>query len=152
MISIPRAILKRIDKAAETAYPRECCGLLAGTHEDNGDISVTRVRPSRNIAGSDRPDRFEIDPETRFALMRDIGEFDRLENGSDSARKERIVGHYHSHPDSPSRPSAYDLEMAFEPDLFWLIVSVENGRAAAAAIHRLDAASHAFQEIAFTTR
>lgn len=149
MISIPRDFLHQINTAAAAAYPRECCGLLAGIRRENGDIAVTRVQASRNIASDDRPDRFEIDPETRFALMRDIGEFDSpdLDTLPDG---ERIVGHYHSHPDHPAKPSDYDLKMAFEPDLFWLIVSVMDGRAANTTIHLFDDTSRSFQEISFT--
>lgn len=148
MISIPEDFLRRVAVAAEAAYPRECCGLFAGTRDDIGDIAVTRIRASANMATNDpadRPDRFEIDPEIRFELMRDIGEFDRL----DDTTGEHIVGHYHSHPDGPARPSAFDLEMAFEPDLFWLIIVVTDGRAAETTLHRLDPAAQAFKEIAF---
>ncbi len=144
MISIPEDFLRRVRAAAEAAYPVECCGLFAGRRRHNGDIAVTRMRPSRNIADGGRPDRFEIDPVVRFGLMRDIGEFDRREG----TNGERIVGHYHSHPDHPARPSAFDLEMAFEPDLFWLIVAVAGGRATATTVHRLDPTGRAFREIA----
>ncbi len=33
-----------------------------------------------------------------------------------------ILGHVHSHPDSPATPSAEDLAMAHDPDMLWLIV------------------------------
>ncbi len=145
MILLTPDFLRGIERAAEAAYPRECCGLIAGLEEKGGDIMVTRVRPSRNVATPERSDRFEIDPETRFRLMREIGEFDRL----DGAAGERIVGHYHSHPDHPALPSAHDLEMAFEPDLFWLIVAVDKGRATDTAIHRLDPARQVFRQLGF---
>ena len=41
---------------------------------------------------------------------------------------ERIVGHYHSHPNEPARPSVTDLERAWEPDMIWLILSVGRGK------------------------
>jgi len=149
VIFVPQKFLLRVNEEAKTAYPRECCGLFAGLPEDkNGDIAVTRMRASRNIAEDDRHDRFEIDPETRFELMRDIGEFDRIDGNAQG--EERIIGHYHSHPDHPARPSAYDLEMAFEADLFWMIVSVEDGQATTTSIHRLDATRQQFREVAFT--
>lgn len=145
MISIPKDFLHQVEAAAVAAYPRECCGLFAGTRQDNGDIAVTRLRASANLASAERPDRFEIDPEVRFKLMRDIGEFDRL----DDTTGEHIVGHYHSHPDHPAKPSAFDLQMAFEPDLFWLIVAVADGQASATALHQLDAARQGFEEITY---
>jgi proteasome lid subunit RPN8/RPN11 len=38
------------------------------------------------------------------------------------------VGFYHSHPDHPAVPSAFDLEHAW-PVYSYVIVSVRNGRA-----------------------
>jgi len=154
VISLPADFLRQVEVAAEAAYPRECCGLFAGTHNGDGTIAVTRMRASPNRADKNRPDRFEIDPKVRFDLMRDIGEFDRVDrldnDGDQEAPCERIVGHYHSHPDHPAKPSKFDLEMAFEPDLFWMIVAVTKGLATATTIHRLDQSHQKFEQIAFT--
>ncbi|HER25980.1 MAG TPA: M67 family peptidase, partial [Rhodospirillales bacterium] len=125
------------------------CGLLAGTGHINGDIAVTRMEPSANLADVSRSDRFEIDPEMRFRLMREIGEFDRLERDQVDPGQEHIVGHYHSHPDHPARPSATDLEMAFEPDLLWLIVAIAGGVVGETTVHRLDNTGRAFEKIPF---
>ncbi|MBF0247503.1 MAG: M67 family metallopeptidase [Alphaproteobacteria bacterium] len=102
-----------ISAQAERAYPRECCGLLVGTRDPGGDVTVTRVVPSPNVARHGGFDRFEVDPQVRFDLMRE------LRSGA-----EDIVGHYHSHPDHPAKPSQTDLDLAFEPDLAWLITAV----------------------------
>ena len=40
-----------------------------------------------------------------------------------------IIGFYHSHPDAPARPSAYDMEHAW-PWYSYVIVSVRKGSAA----------------------
>ena len=40
-----------------------------------------------------------------------------------------ILGYYHSHPDHPARPSAFDTEHAW-PWYSYLIVRVDRGRAA----------------------
>lgn len=120
MIVVPAAALARIAAAAEAAYPRECCGLLAGRAAEAGGLLVTRVVASRNVAPGDRRDRFEVDPQVRFDLMRALADGD-----------ERLVGHYHSHPDHPAVPSATDRAMAHEPDLIWLITAVAAGRATA---------------------
>ena len=39
----------------------------------------------------------------------------------------RLLGFYHSHPDHPAEPSAFDLEHAW-PNLSYVIVSVRGGR------------------------
>lgn len=133
MIVIPAVVLDEIAAAAEAAYPEECCGLLIG-HVDNGGgddagdrdrVHVTRPVASRNVTTEPRRDRFEVDPALRFAVMRELGE-----------GPERIVGHYHSHPDHPAEPSARDAEMAFEPDLVWVIVALADGRVVDMQAHR----------------
>ena len=135
MIIIGQTQLSEIEALAETAYPQECCGLLVGQEDENRDVRITRVVASRNISATDRDDRFEIDPQVRFDLMREL-------RGS----SERMVGHYHSHPDHPARPSATDAEMAFEPDLIWIIAAVVKGRATETAAFQATGAA-AFREL-----
>ena len=48
-----------------------------------------------------------------------------------------IVGYYHSHPDHPARPSAFDTEHAW-PWYSYLIVRIDRGSAADAASWVLD--------------
>jgi proteasome lid subunit RPN8/RPN11 len=48
---------------------------------------------------------------------------------ADKRARERggaLVGFYHSHPNEPARPSAYDLEHAW-PNLTYVIISVRAG-------------------------
>jgi [CysO sulfur-carrier protein]-S-L-cysteine hydrolase len=140
MITIAARSMEQITKAAEDAYPNECCGLLAGLGAQDRDITITRVQPSDNVAEERIQDRFEVAPKVRFDLMRE------LENGP-----ERIVGHYHSHPDHPAKPSDHDLKMAFEPDLVWLIVAVTKGKAADCKAYRVNEDATAFQETPLST-
>ena len=65
--------------------------------------------------------------------------------------KQRIVGHYHSHPNNPAQPSTTDLEMAYEPDLVWLITSVVDGQATLTTAHCVDADSSQFRRILLQT-
>ncbi|MDA0240849.1 MAG: M67 family metallopeptidase [Proteobacteria bacterium] len=116
MIDLTRDQLSEIEGYAKAAYPGECCGLLIGTTEGEDSIAITRIVPSRNLAAETRRDRFEIDPQVQFDTMRE------LRGGG-----ERIVGHYHSHPDHPAHPSDTDAEMAYEPGLIWIITEVTNG-------------------------
>ncbi|MCW8916552.1 MAG: M67 family metallopeptidase [Magnetovibrio sp.] len=119
MIRLSPSQLDDIHAQAEAAYPYECCGLLAGYRDGDGNIIVTQVVSSPNTwvdrQAETGKDRFEVDPQVRFDLMRAI-----------KSANEEIVGHYHSHPDHPAKPSETDLDMAFEPELIWLITSVEN--------------------------
>ncbi len=141
MILLSRDHLKEIADAAEAAYPAECCGLLVGRTRPNGDIEVARVVASRNLAGEGAGDRFEVDPQVRIDLQREL-----------EGRRERIVGLFHSHPDHPARPSPRDLENALEPELVWLITSVVDGRAVHTTAHVLDPEARRFREIELGTR
>ena len=49
MIRIAPTHFGQMIQAAEAAYPRECCGLLAGTEASEGAVTVTRVVVSDNV-------------------------------------------------------------------------------------------------------
>lgn len=121
MIIISQEHLKEFCDAAEAAYPNECCGMLAGSGEPDSALTITRVVHSTNVTEKSGRDSFEVDPKVRFDLMR------ALDNTEDT--DERIIGHFHSHPDHPALPSETDLAMVYEPDLVWLITSVFEGQA-----------------------
>lgn len=138
MIVLSPADLRQIVNEAEQAYPRECCGLLVG-HSDAEVHQVTEVHVSANLAESDH-DRFEVDPALRLALQK------RLRGGPD-----RVIGVYHSHPDHPAQPSETDLQMAWEPELIWLITSVANGQAIHTTAHFLADGGTRFAELPLHT-
>ncbi|OFX10626.1 MAG: hypothetical protein A2516_07735 [Alphaproteobacteria bacterium RIFOXYD12_FULL_60_8] len=108
-------------REAEAAYPAECCGLLLGREEQ-----ITAVIPAANLRACEGNDMFEVDPQVRF----------EVERGA-RAGGDRLIGHYHSHPDHPAQPSATDRAMAFEPNLIWLIVPVAGGSAGEPRAFRL---------------
>jgi proteasome lid subunit RPN8/RPN11 len=102
--------------AAESAYPRECCGLLIGNGADR--ILVTEIHASANVA-EEPTHRFEIDPQLQFDLLRAV-----------RGTGERVVGHFHSHPNGAATLSRHDLEMAHDPEAVWLLIPVAaSGRA-----------------------
>lgn len=95
-----------VTQARECA-PAECCGILAGA--SNG--RVTRVYPMTNA--KDSHEEFLMDPAEQFAVRDDV-----------ERRGIEMVAVYHSHPATPSRPSAHDVAMAFYPHLACMIVSL----------------------------
>jgi proteasome lid subunit RPN8/RPN11 len=136
VIVLPASLLRRIATSAQEAYPEECCGLLIGFRHADGDVCVTEVAEAANVAPPPRRDRFEVDPAVRFAMMRRL-----------RGTRQDIVGHYHSHPDGPARPSAHDAASAYEPELVWLIVAVAAGRAGEAAAFRYDPLTAVFHRL-----
>lgn len=139
MIRIAQTHLDSIRALGEQAYPGECCGLLVGRSTPDGNVTVTAIVPSANVADPPGNDRFEVEPKVRFDTMRRL-------NGSD----ECIVGHYHSHPDQPAHPSQTDVAMAFEPELVWLITAVAKGQALDTRAWRLNRETGSVREIALS--
>ncbi len=130
MLEMTAAQLAVIAQAAEAAYPRECCGLLIGS--GTRIVRVSRLVEAANLLADQRPDRFELDPRARFQAERDL-------RGTD----QRIVGHWHSHPNGTALPSATDLDQAWEPEMIWLIAAVATApdgrpRMVQALAHRLN--------------
>lgn len=105
-----RPLADAISAAAVAAFPRESCGLLVGCL-DGALARIETIHPSPNLATAAH--RFEIDPALRLRLEREL-----------RGGPLRVVGHYHSHPGAPARPSTEDAARAEEAGLIWLIQSV----------------------------
>jgi proteasome lid subunit RPN8/RPN11 len=106
------------------AYPEEGCGVLLG--REMGEVRVVeQVLPFENQRSDSRENRYLIAPEQFLLADREA-----------RARGLEVLGFFHSHPDHPARPSAFDLEHAW-PYYSYVIVSVEGGRVTEAQSFRL---------------
>lgn len=114
-LHIATSDLAAIRATASAAMPLEACGLLVGPDADR----VSRVEPASNVA-AEPARRFEIDPRQLLALHRSL-----------RGTTNRLIGHWHSHPSGPPVPSACDREMAFDPEMVWLLVDPSDGTARA---------------------
>jgi proteasome lid subunit RPN8/RPN11 len=111
-------------------YPSECCGVLLG--KVVGDAKdVAEIVPLPNLrhdplrgqellplddTGKETDkNRFLIDPLDQLRVEKDA-----------RARGLDVLGYYHSHPDAPARPSAYDRDHAW-PWYSYAIIAVERG-------------------------
>lgn len=103
--AITRAIWDRLLGEARKDPGIECCGLLGGR-----EGTVTSIYPAPNDLGS--ATAYEIAPAELFRLMREI-----------RAAGEEFCGIYHSHPMGENRPSRRDLELAYYPQVAYVIVS-----------------------------
>lgn len=84
----------------------EICGLLAGRGH-----TVEALIPARNIA-ADPARSFEIDPATLLAAHRSVRQ-----------HGQRVIGHWHSHPNGRLEPSARDAARALDNGQIWLILA-----------------------------
>jgi proteasome lid subunit RPN8/RPN11 len=113
---INNALQNRMFTHLQGAYPNEGGGLLIGTMAGE-DIVITDLAEAENTFPTE--EQFH-----RMGLAPDF--WARVEDEADE-RGLQVVGFYHSHPDHPAQPSAYDLAHAF-PNLAYIIVSVQNGQ------------------------
>ena len=103
---IPKYIIEDIYDHARNGLPEEVCGYLAGSGEE--------VKKSYRMVNVDHsPEHFSFDPAEQFAVLR-------------AARKEglEILANYHSHPETPARPSEEDIRLAYDPEISYVIVSL----------------------------
>jgi len=106
------------------AYPEEGCGVLLGRDLD-GVRAVERAIAFDNTRADERERRYTLSPEQVLSAEREA-----------RARGLDVVGFFHSHPDHPAQPSAFDLEHAW-PFYTYLIVSVRGGQVADARAWRM---------------
>ena len=123
-LRLPGALADEIRRHGEAAYPAECCGAMVGRAEGAAK-EVLRLSPAVNRR-TDDPHRYLIAPDDLRQLEREVRE-----------AGQEIMGYYHSHPDHPARPSAFDAEHAW-PWYSYLIVRIDRGRGAEMASWVLD--------------
>jgi len=106
MIKVPQHIIDGIIVQAYAELPNETCGLLAGKESE--------VMKRFALTNTDHsPEHFSFDPAEQFQVLR-----------ASRADGLQIIANFHSHPESPSRPSEEDIRLAFDPDILYFIVSL----------------------------
>ena len=110
MITLSRKDYLSIIDYAKEQLPNEACGLIAGKiRGEDKDIKKVYF-----LTNSDRsPEHFSLDPKEQLAAIRDM-------------RANGLVplGNWHSHPETPSRPSDEDKRLAFDSRASYLILSL----------------------------
>src|SRR3546814_383617 len=98
------------------AVTGECCGWGGGA-----GVNVTRIWAAAHLDPA--PDRFELDPAVHLRVQREL-----------RGTAERVIGHYHSHPNGLAEPSAVDLAAAaHDPRMLWLIAGCDGRHVTLAA-------------------
>lgn len=107
-LKIPNNIFEQMLQQAKTEAPIEACGILAGK-----DGQVERLYKMANADQSS--DHFMMTPEEQFKVVKDI-----------RAAGRQMLAIYHSHPETPARPSEEDIRLALTPGVIYVIVSLQN--------------------------
>jgi len=128
-IRIAPELLDRIRAHGGRTYPEECCGALVGR---NGFVEA--LEPIDNASTGERRRRFFIGPD----------DYRRSEAAAEAAGLD-LLGFYHSHPDHPAEPSAFDRDHAW-PNFSYVIASIGHGQAGAIRSWRLRSDRSGFTE------
>lgn len=110
MIKLSKADYNKIIAHAESELPYEACGLIAG-NIDGENKEIKKVYFLTNTDHSN--EHFSLDPREQLAAVKDM-------------RKNGFVplGNWHSHPESPSRPSDEDKRLAYDSKASYMILSL----------------------------
>ena len=133
MLRVGEALIEKIHEHGTRDYPNECCGALLG-REEGKDRTVLGLVPLVNQRNDSPRNRFSITSE-------DV----RLAEKEAAAKGWELIGWYHSHPDSPARPSEFDREHAW-PWYSYIIFQVEKGEPREMRSWRLDDDRAKYQE------
>ena len=110
MLTLKQSDYDEIVAHAKANLPEEACGLIAGTKD--GDVKeIKKVYLLTNVDHTN--EHFSMDPKEQLAAVKDM-------------RANGLVplGNWHSHPESPSRPSEEDKRLAYDPSVNYLILSL----------------------------
>jgi len=108
MLSLERRYLDEIVAHAREDAPNECCGIIAGN-----DAQAVRLFRAANAEAS--PYRYSVDPKDLFRIYRECEE-----NGWS------FLAIYHSHTASEAYPSPTDVKLAFWPEAYYVLVSLQD--------------------------
>ena len=106
MLQIPNTIHDDLIAHAREGFPLEVCGILGGI-----GTSVSAMYPMTNTDASN--EHFMMDPKEQFRVVKDL-----------RAKGLAMLAIYHSHPESPARPSEEDIRLALTPDVYHVIISL----------------------------
>lgn len=107
-VEIPADILEAMIEQARSEAPLEACGILAGTGQQ-----VQKLYRMTNTDASG--DHFMMEPAEQFQTARAI-----------RTAGLQMLAIYHSHPETPARPSAEDVRLALTPEVVHVIVSLQD--------------------------
>lgn len=110
MLYITEADYEKICSHCVKELPNEACGLISGVRHGE-DQYVEKVYLLTNADAS--REHFFMDSREQFAAVKDM-----------RAAGFELLGNFHSHPGTPSRPSKEDIRLAYDSGLLYLILSL----------------------------
>ncbi len=114
IIKIKREDFDRIVAHAREMAPEEACGLLGGVEYVEDGLQVREIRDLRILENSEHAEEhFTMTPQEQLKVIKEF-----------RAAGLTMLGNWHSHPVSPSRPSEEDKRLSFDSRLTYMILSL----------------------------
>lgn len=110
MIKLQKDDFKKMLHHAIAELPNEACGMIAGV-KDGSDKVIKKVYLLTNTDHSN--EHFSLDPREQLAAVKDM-----------RANGFIPLGNWHSHPETPSRPSDEDKRLAYDKTASYMILSL----------------------------
>ena len=108
MLYLTKRQLDKLVSHAKKDFPNEVCGIVAG-----GEGKIKKIYEMTNIEVSRKT--FFMDPKEQLTVLKDIRNL-----GLD------FIGIYHSHPETDAYPSVHDIELAYYPEVSYIIMSLKD--------------------------
>ena len=107
VLTLPRSYVEAMIRHARAFVPQECCGLIAG--QEGRAVKRYELR-------NDDPSvlRYTANAQDQLAAMREMWDHDW-----------DLLAIYHSHTHTQAYPSVTDVRLAFYPDAYYVIVSLQ---------------------------
>lgn len=110
MIYLKKSDYEKILRHAKSELPNEACGLIAGEIVGEDKI-IKKIYLLTNTDHSN--EHFSLDPKEQLSAIKDM-----------RAKNLVPLGNWHSHPESPSRPSDEDKRLAYDSKVSYMILSL----------------------------
>ena len=106
MLRIKRNVVQAIVEHSKQELPIEACGYLASENDIvSAHYELTNIDKAT--------DHFSMEPQEQFAAVKEM-----------RSQGQVLRAVYHSHPETPARPSAEDVRLAYDPDISFVIISL----------------------------
>jgi [CysO sulfur-carrier protein]-S-L-cysteine hydrolase len=118
-LSLPQSFIDGMVAHAKEDAPNECCGIIAGQA-----ARAVKLFRAKNAEAS--PYRYNVEPKDLFRIYRECEA-----NGWD------FLAIYHSHTASEAYPSPTDVRLAFWPEAYYVLVSLQDAANPAVRVFRI---------------
>ena len=129
MLHMSTPLYEQVIAHCESQYPKEACGILAGTSE-----MVAQVYPMRNVEES--PIGYSMDPKEQLQVEKQM-----------RSHSQHLIGIYHSHTASDAYPSSVDVGLSLGPEIAYVLVSLKDRQRPVLKSYRIDGTTVTPEEV-----